>query len=80
MIQCCLCAVRFHYECVGLKKNDEISAWPCLTCRMMPSQIRTLQQNVSQLMADNNELKQSLFTIQQLLQSSSICNNVKDTE
>ena len=67
MVQCCLCAIWHHYDCVGLKKNDAVGVWPCLSCRMMPSQIRSLQKDISQLMRTNYELKQSLENIHQLL-------------
>lgn len=67
MIQCCLCATSFHYDCVGLKKNDEMVIWPCLSCRMMPSQIRSLQNDISGLIKTNSDLKECLSTIQQML-------------
>ena len=76
MIRCCLCAIWFHLECVGLKKSDEVGVWPCPSCRMMPSQVRDLKENVSQLIRSNNnllaanaELKVSINRILQLFET-----------
>ena len=42
MIQCSVCAVWFHTDCVDLKKATPVGVWPCLTCRLIPAQIRDI--------------------------------------
>ena len=68
MIQCCLCATWFHYECVGLKKNDIVGVWPCPSCRLMPQQIRILQKDMATLQSDNGALLQEIRRITALLE------------
>ena len=42
MIQCSMCATWYHTDCVGLKKDTPVGIWPCITCRLIPEQIRTI--------------------------------------
>ena len=39
MIQCSVCAVWFHTECVDIKKDTPVGVWPCLACRQIPTKI-----------------------------------------
>ena len=39
MIQCRVCAVWFHTECVDIKKDTPVGVWPCLACRQIPTKI-----------------------------------------
>ena len=38
MIQCSICFLKFHEECVDAKKDD-FACWPCPSCRAIPSNI-----------------------------------------
>lgn len=66
MIQCCLCATWCHTDCVGLGE-DEVGVWPCFSCRLMPTQIKSMQQDIAKLLQVNESLTQALANITQLL-------------
>ena len=67
MIQCYKCAIWFHFDCVGLNPDEPIGMWPCPACRMMPSHINGMSNDVSQMLENNAEIKQCLNTIKQLV-------------
>ena len=52
MIRCCLCAVWFHEECVGIKSADDSGGlWPCGECRTTGTRLKSLVETVTQLVA-----------------------------
>ncbi len=46
IIRCCVCAHWYHEECVSLPHDEAGGVWPCMHCRNMPSQLKTLHDSV----------------------------------
>ena len=72
MIQCCLCAVWHHNECVDIKDSDQIGFWPCPGCRHIASDMLQLRDTITpvldtinatmrQLAKNNNTLEDQLL-------------------
>lgn len=63
-IRCSMCMSWYHEECVGIKKNDPIGIWVCLTCRAVPEHIKleitSLKNDVSQLKTTTNMILSSV--------------------
>ena len=57
MIRCCFCMRWYHVNCLKAKNENFDNVWNCSTCRMMPMQITTLLDSLSQLTCALNELK-----------------------
>ena len=69
MIRCCICATWYHNECVGLPDDEAAGVWPCMSCRLMPSQVRMMQEQISTLVSINESLTQQVNQIATLLES-----------
>ena len=78
MLQCCVCATWFHYDCVGLKEDDAVGVWPCLSCRLIPSQISLMKQEISTLLSINEALREQVTRITTLLENQSNRNSYDD--
>ena len=66
-VRCCLCASWYHTDCVGVKDDEEIGVWPCMSCRTLPSDVRKLQTTldtrqiaISALSSSNSYLQKTL--------------------
>ena len=49
MVQCHLCPVCVHYECVGEQLYSIIGVWGCHACRQLPNVVMQLVDKVSNL-------------------------------
>lgn len=70
MIQCSLCYLWFHDECVGVPNNPNLTWWPCPACRTLSTQVKLLHNSVNALVSTITEMKSNLAT--SLEQSSAI--------
>ena len=49
MVRCCLCATWVHLDCIKQREECPPGVWPCFKCRVMPTHIGTLINDVSTL-------------------------------
>ena len=51
MIQCCLCTIWHHIDCVGMtaKQFKKQGFWPCPSCRLMPKRVADLQKSIQNM-------------------------------
>ena len=49
MIQCSVCADWYHTECAGVKKDERVGIWPCLSCRLIHTHIRGINDKIIEL-------------------------------
>ena len=70
MIQCCLCAVWHHSQCVDIRDNDQSGFWPCPGCRHIASDmhrntitpvLETINATMRQLAKSSNTLEDQLL-------------------
>ena len=61
MIRCCLCAVWYHEDCLGLQEHDR-GVWPCPSCRKLNSRVEDLSQNMGTLIKMITDIKAILTT------------------
>ena len=60
MIQCHLCQIWCHYDCIGEKEKDIIGIWCCITCRQLSRTIQSMHVSMAnldttvQLLQENN--------------------------
>ena len=66
MIQCSVCAVWFHTECVDIKKDTPVGVWPCLACRQIPTKIS----DIAAALGSMDQLFTSVRTISEQLVAS----------
>ena len=66
MIQCSVCAVWFHTECVDIKKDTPVGVWPCLACRQIPTKIS----DIAAALGSMDQLFASVRTISEQLVAS----------
>ena len=79
MIRCCLCATWFHIECVGLAEDEAVGVWPCITCRLMPQQIISIQKNMASLLDNNKTILAKFDQLTSSLQEKSDeCKKLQD--
>ena len=78
MIRCCICATWYHNECVDLPDEEATGVWPCMSCRLMPSQVRLMQQQISTLMSINESLSQQVNHIATLLEKKCTSDPIDD--
>ena len=57
MVQCHLCQLWVHYECVGERPETIIGLWSCQTCRKLPATVVQLVNTVAKLEATLMQLK-----------------------
>ena len=63
MLQCYLCQVWSHYECIGEKQADIIGIWSCKACRIIPRNIdrmlckmASLERTIQQVQNNTDQL------------------------
>ena len=66
MIQCSVCAIWFHTECVDIKKDTPVGVWPCLACRQIPTKIS----DIAAALGSMEQLVASVRTISEQLVAS----------
>ena len=66
MIQCSVCAVWFHTECVDIKKDTPVGVWLCLACRQIPTKIS----DIAAALGSMDQLFASVRTISEQLVAS----------
>ena len=60
LIRCCVCATWFHVDCLGLPEDEAAGVWPCISCRLMPHHIISLQNDMATLMTTTNKILEKL--------------------
>ena len=60
MIRCSFCMSWYHELCVGVKKDEPVGIWLCLSCRQVP---QGLQSSITALTTDVQQLKVSTSSI-----------------
>ena len=66
MIQCSVCALWLHTECIDITKDTAVGVWPCLACR----QIRTKISDIAAALGSMDQLVASVRTISEQLVAS----------
>ena len=73
-IQCVFCTLWFHEVCVGIKKEDPVGIWACLTCRNVPVEIKqdlnSLKQEVDQLKVYTQTIVKAVANLSTKLEGS----------
>ncbi len=64
MIRCCMCAVWFHEECVGITSDAERGVWPCPECRQLTTRVTSLIKTVTNLVNLTEQLKKDVDDLQ----------------
>ncbi len=64
MIRCCMCAVWFHEECVGINSEAEHGVWPCPECRQLTTRVTSLIQQATNLNNLTEQLKEHVDDLQ----------------
>ena len=75
MIQCSVCAVWFHTECVDIKKDTPVGAWPCLACRQIPTKISDIAAalgSMEQLVASVRAMSEQLVASERARQDDRV--------
>ena len=75
MIQCSVCAVWFHTECVDIKKDTPVGVWPCLACRQIPTKISDIAAalgSMEQLVASVRTISEQLVVSERARQDDRI--------
>ena len=82
MIRCCLCAVSFHEECVGIKSANDSGGlwrpvaacggmWLCGECRTTGTRLKSLVDTVTQLVAAVADIGRQLTASEKARQDES---------
>ena len=61
MMRCCLCAIWYHEDCLGLKEEDR-GVWPCPSCRRLNNRVEEMAKNITALMEMVSQMNQLLHT------------------
>ena len=75
MIQCSVCAVWFHTECVDIKKDTPVGVWPCLACRQIPTKISDIAAalgSMDQLVASVRAMSEQLVASERARQDDRV--------
>ena len=77
MIRCTFCMHWYHETCVGIKKDDPIGIWVCMTCRNVPIDMK---QDIRDLKHEVCEIKQSTKSILKAIEniSSKLANSLEN--
>ena len=57
MIQCSMCMIRFHNECMGIKDEDVLTSFACPSCRLTPDRIMKLLSDITEIKSQLIEIK-----------------------
>ena len=52
MIQCHICQIWAHYQCIDEEKSDIIGIWCCNNCRKLPDRVNLLCTHIQELRRD----------------------------
>ena len=52
MVQCHICQIWAHYQCINEEKSDIIGIWCCNSCRKLPVRVNSLCRHMNQLRRD----------------------------
>ena len=52
MLRCCLCGKWYHIKCLELTKDEIAGVWPCMTCRHLSDDVRSVNLKIDQLSSD----------------------------
>ena len=55
-----MCAIWFHTECDGIKKDVPVGVWSCLSCRLIPAQVRNLLNTLNAVNMNSCERRSTL--------------------
>ena len=80
MVQCHLCQLWVHYECVGERPETIIGLWSCQTCRKLPATVVQLVNTVAKLEATLMQLKDNNAELVQLVKDQCNINDVIRSE
>ena len=61
-IQCNFCQSWFHEKCMNVQKEDILSFWLCLGCRLFPKTLADINTRLDQLAEVNEDLVRQLST------------------
>ena len=84
VLQCCLCMIWFHIDCVGISKKalKKVDFWSCPNCRHMSRHIKELKCSVNELKKIVLQLASSTTTNQSFvdahLDDVSVCANLEE--
>ena len=71
MVQCHLCQVWVHYDCVGEKEDDIIGIWCCQSCRNISRGVNSLLEKVSSLELTIKALQENNSQLVRLVEEQS---------
>ena len=52
MLRCCLCGKWYHIKCLELTKDEIAGVWPCMTCRYLSDDVRSVNLKIDQFSSD----------------------------
>ncbi len=64
MIRCCLCAQWYHLECLNINKTEATGVWPCLECRKISANLKSVTDNMIKMTAIVESLTNKIDTLQ----------------
>ncbi len=67
MVQCHLCQVWYHYDCIGENESDIIGIWCCQKCRKLSESVSLLVENVASLEGTVKLLQENNTVLTELL-------------
>ncbi len=71
MVQCHLCQIWAHYDCVGEKEADVVGIWTCLNCRYLARNMDKVLCKVASLEASLKALQENNQLLVQLVKEQS---------
>ena len=75
MVQCQLCQMWVHCECVGEQAEKIVGMWSCLTCRGVPKIINQLTDRLSVLEWTMSSIKENNADLVKLVKAQCTTND-----
>ena len=69
--QCTTCWTWYHDDCVNVKKDELLGTWPCPPCRLMPSNVKKMNDTVTQVLSMVTGLSSTVVEMKSICESSS---------
>ena len=68
-LRCNMCMQWFHTKCVSIKNIDEVGAWTCACCRLIPHKINLIETQVKTILENTSKIMQTFTTYSETMEN-----------